>query len=132
MSDLGMEILLDHYKDPRNFGHLDHPDIAHEEGNPSCGDQLRIEIRLNGDVIEEIRFNGKGCAVSQASASMLTEELKGKSLDFVKRMSKDQMLDLIGIEVNPMRLKCALLALKATKIGAFGIAEWHDDDEEGL
>lgn len=132
MSDLGMEILLDHYKDPRNFGHLDHPDITHEEGNPSCGDQIRIEIKLSGDVIEEIRFNGKGCAVSQASASMLTEELKGKSLDSVKRMSKDQMLDLIGIEVNPMRLKCALLALKATKIGAFGVAEWHDDDEEDV
>jgi nitrogen fixation NifU-like protein len=127
-----MEILLDHYKDPRNFGHLDHPDITHEEGNPSCGDQIRIEIKLSGDVIEEIRFNGKGCAVSQASASMLTEELKGKSLDSVKRMSKDQMLDLIGIEVNPMRLKCALLALKATKIGAFGVAEWHDDDEEDV
>jgi len=130
MSDLGMEILLDHYKDPRNFGHLENPDIKHEEGNPSCGDQITIELQLDGDIIKDMRFNGKGCAVSQASASMLTEELIGKSLEYAQTMTKEQMLEIIGIEVNPMRLKCAMLALKATKIGAFGLSEWHNEDEE--
>ncbi len=134
MSDLGMEVLLDHYKDPRNYGPLESPDISHEEGNPSCGDQIRIDIKLSGDVISEIHFSGKGCAVSQASASMLTEELKGKPLEAIKKIGKDEMLDLIGIEVNPMRLKCALLALKAAKIGAFGREAWqqqqNDEDEE--
>ena len=130
MSDLDMEILLDHYKDPRNFGHLDNPDVQHEEGNPSCGDQITIELQLDGNVIADMRFNGKGCAVSQASASMLTEVLIGKTLEDVTQMGRDEMLDIIGIEVNPMRLKCALLALKATKIGALGADVWNNEDEE--
>jgi len=131
MDELGLEILLDHYKDPRNYGHLEDPDIVHEEGNPSCGDQIRIEIKLNGEIIEDIRFSGKGCAISQAAASMLTEELKGKPLEYVKQMGKDEMLDLLGVEVNPMRLKCALLALKVAKAGAYGITAWPGEDEEG-
>lgn len=129
MNELGLELLLDHYKDPRNYGHLENPDIAHEEGNPSCGDQMRIEMKLNGSIIEDIRFSGKGCAVSQAAASMLTEEFKGKSLEDVKRFEKDQMLELLGVEVNPMRLKCALLALKTVKLGAYGAASWQEDEE---
>lgn len=129
MNELGLELLLDHYKDPRNFGHLENPDISHEEGNPSCGDQIRIEMKLNGSRIEDIRFSGKGCAISQAAASMLTEELKDKSLEDVKKFDKDQMLELLGVEVNPMRLKCALLALKTVKLGAYGAAAWQEDEE---
>ncbi len=129
MNELGLELLLDHYKDPRNFGRLEDPDIVREEGNPSCGDQIRIEIKLKGSMIEDIRFSGKGCAISQAAASMLTEELKGKSLEDVKRFDKDQMLELLGVEVNPMRLKCALLALKTVKLGAYGAAAWSEDQE---
>lgn len=130
MSDLGMEILLDHYKDPRNYGHLENPDISHHEGNPSCGDEITIELQLDGDTITDMRFSGKGCAVSQAAASLLTEELIGQPLERIKEIGRDEMLDLIGIEVNPMRLKCALLAIKATRIGAFGISEWYNMDEE--
>ena len=129
MNELGLELLLDHYKDPRNYGHLENPDIVREEGNPSCGDQIRIEIKLNGSTIEDIRFSGKGCAISQAAASMLTEELKGRSLEDVKQLDKDQMLELLGVEVNPMRLKCALLALKTVKLGAYGAVAWSEDDE---
>jgi len=129
MNELGLELLLDHYKDPRNYGHIENPDIAHEEGNPSCGDQMRIEMKLNGSIIEDIRFSGKGCAVSQAAASMLTEEFKGKSLEAVKQFDKDQMLELLGVEVNPMRLKCALLALKTVKLGAYGATSWQEDEE---
>lgn len=133
LDEMGMELLLDHYKDPRNFGRLEHPDISHEEGNPSCGDQICIEIRLGEDekTIEDIRFSGKGCAISQAAASMLTEELKGRPLNDVKGIGKREMLDLLGVEVNPMRLKCALLALKAVRSGAFGLSEWPGLDEDG-
>lgn len=127
MNELGLELLLDHYKDPRNYGHLERPDIVYEEGNPSCGDQIRIEIKLNGSTIEDIRFSGKGCAISQAAASMLTEELKGKSLEDVKHFDKDQMLELLGVQVNPMRLKCALLALKIVKVGAYGASAWSEE-----
>ena len=128
MNELGLELLLDHYKDPRNFGHLENPDIVYEEGNPSYGDQIRIEIKLNGETIEDIRFSGKGCAISQAAASMLTEELKGKPLEDVKKFGKDQMLTLLGVDVNPMRLKCALLALKIVRVGAYGAAEWPEEE----
>lgn len=134
MDDVGMEVLLDHYKDPRNFGHLDDPDVAHEEGNPSCGDQIAIEIQLSadGETVDDIKFNGKGCAISQAASSILTEELKGQPLERAREMGKREMLDLLGIEVNPMRLKCALLALKITRAGAFGLDEWPNGDDEEL
>jgi nitrogen fixation NifU-like protein len=128
VNELGLELLLDHYKDPRNYGQLEDPDIVHEEGNPSCGDQIRIEMKLSGSTIEDIRFSGKGCAISQAAASMLTEELKGKSLEDVKQFTKEQMLELLGVAVNPMRLKCALLALKIVKIGAYGATAWAEDE----
>jgi nitrogen fixation NifU-like protein len=131
MDEFGLELLLDHYKDPRNFGHLENPDVIREEGNPSCGDQIRIEIVLGDhDTIRDIRFSGKGCAISQAAASMLTEHIKGKSLEDVKRLGKREMLDLLGVEVNPMRLKCALLALKVVKGGLFEMSEWPNGDED--
>ena len=131
MDELGLEFLLDHYKDPRNFGHLEDPDVAHEEGNPSCGDQLRIEIELDDhDTIEDIRFSGKGCAISQAAASMLTEEIKGKPLEDVRKLGKREMMELLGVDVNPMRLKCALLALKIVKGGLFEMHEWPNGDED--
>lgn len=133
MNELGLEILLDHYKDPRNFGHLEDPDVVHEEGNPSCGDQIRMELKLRDQRVEDVRFSGKGCAISQAAASMLTEEIKGKPLEAIRGMGKREMLDLLGVEVNPMRLKCALLALKVVKGALFDEREWpNGDDEEEL
>jgi nitrogen fixation NifU-like protein len=131
MDEFGLELLLDHYKDPRNFGQLEDPDVVGEEGNPSCGDQIRIEIKLGDhNTIEDIRFSGKGCAISQAAASMLTEHIKGKPLADVKRLGKREMLDLLGVEVNPMRLRCALLALKVVKGGLFEMREWPNGDED--
>lgn len=130
MNELGLEILLDHYKDPRNFGHLEDPDAVHEEGNPSCGDQIRMELKLKDDRVEDVRFSGKGCAISQAAASMLTEEIKGKPLSEIRKMGKREMLDLLGVEVNPMRLKCALLALKVVKGALFDEHEWPNGDDE--
>jgi nitrogen fixation NifU-like protein len=125
-----LDFIIEHYKNPQNFGHLENPDIVHEEGNPSCGDQIRIELKIENNRIADVRFSGKGCAISQAAASILTEEIKGKTLDEVKQFDKQKMLDLLGIELSAMRLKCALLALKVVKAGVYGIKGWPGEDDE--
>ncbi len=125
-----LDFIIEHYKNPQNFGHLENPDIVHEEGNPSCGDQIRIELKIENNRITDVRFSGKGCAISQAAASILTEEIKGKTLDEVKQFDKQKMLDLLGIELSAMRLKCALLALKVVKAGIYGIKGWPGEDDE--
>ncbi|MCS7230165.1 MAG: SUF system NifU family Fe-S cluster assembly protein [Candidatus Kryptonium sp.] len=129
MDELQMEILLDHYQNPRNFGHLENPDIVHEEGNPSCGDQIRIEIKIQDNKISDIKFTGKGCTISQASASILTEIVKGKTLDEIKKFSKEDMLNALGIPISPIRLKCALLGLKVLKAGIYGINTWPGEED---
>lgn len=129
MDELQMEILLDHYNNPRNFGHLENPDIVYEDGNPSCGDQIRIEIKLEDNRISDIKFTGRGCTISQASASILTEVVKGKTLDEVKNFGKEDMLKALGIPISPIRLKCALLALKVLKGGIYGINTWPGEED---
>ena len=120
------EVILDHYKNPRNKGTLDPADFSFEDDNPLCGDRIRIDVRVGEDnKVKEVAFSGQGCAISQASASMLTEHIIGKSLDEVKQLSKDDILELLGIELGPVRLKCALLSLKVLKAGVYGI-----NDEE--
>ena len=121
------EYILDHYKNPRNYGRLDSPDISHEENNPLCGDVVGMDFRVREGVIEDIRFHGRGCAISQASASLMTERLKGKTLDEARKINKDDVLGELGIEISPARIKCALLSLKVLKVGAYGLA---DVDEE--
>jgi len=124
-----MEQILDHYQSPRNFGTIEGADLSHEEGNPSCGDLIRIDIALDGERIREIKFSGKGCAISQASSSMLTERLQGASLAEIKAMTKDDILEMLGIELSPMRVKCALLPLKVVKVEAYGLDAWDEDDD---
>ena len=121
------EYILDHYQNPRNYGRLEHPDISHEEDNPLCGDVVGIDLAVKDGVIDEIRFHGRGCAISQASASLLTERLKGLPLDDAKKINKDDVLGELGIEISPARIKCALLPLKVLKVGAYGLA---GEDEE--
>ncbi|HJW83284.1 MAG TPA: SUF system NifU family Fe-S cluster assembly protein [Anaerolineae bacterium] len=130
MQDLSMENILDHYENPRNRGTLEHPDMSHEEDNPVCGDHIRIDLKVDDGVVTDIRFSGKGCSISQAAASMLTEEVKGKPLDEVKHFDKQTVLDLLGIPIGPVRMKCALLSLKVLKAGAYGINGWPGEDEE--
>ncbi len=130
MDDLYRELILDHYQHPHNHGELPNADISYEDSNPLCGDKIRIDIRLKENVVEEVRFNGKGCAISQASASMLTDELIGKSLDEIRNIDKQFILDMLGIPLGPTRIKCALLPLKVIKAGAYGMNHWGDEDDE--
>lgn len=131
MEDLYRENILDHYQNPRNYGTLENPDITYEDDNPLCGDVIRIEIKLDDqNRVAQVAFGGEGCAISQASASMLTEEIMGKSLDEVKKISKDDILDMLGIQLGPVRIKCALLALKVLKAGTYGITDWTGEEEE--
>ncbi len=129
LDDLFRQTILDHYQNPRNFGTLDHPDISAEDSNPLCGDQIRMDLKIKDGRVEAVRFTGKGCSISRAAASMLTEEIEGKTLEEVKQIGKQEVLDMLGIELGPVRLKCALLALKTLKVGVYGIRGWPDEEE---
>ena len=122
MDDLYREQIIDRYKHPRKRGTLDPHDYSYEDDNPLCGDRIRIDVRVDGDGrISEAAFSGVGCAISQASADLLTEAVVGKTLDEVKALGKDDILEMLGIELGPVRLKCALLSLKVLKAGVYGI-----------
>src|SRR5499433_1062011 len=122
------EHILDHYKNPRNFGRLEGADISHEEYNPLCGDLVGMDFRMQDGVIQDVRFHGRGCAISQASASLMTERPKGMRVEDARKISKEDVLGELGIEISPARLKCALLSLKVLKVGAYGLA--HEEDED--
>lgn len=118
------EQIIDLYENPLNYGELKDPDFSYEEDNPLCGDVIRIEIRLDDENrVAEVAWRGDGCAISQASASLLTEAIKGKSLDEVKGFTNEQLLELVGIPLSMARVKCALLSLKVLKAGAYGIPD---------
>lgn len=124
MEELYREVIIDHYKNPRYRGKLEPHDLSFEDDNPLCGDHIRIDLRIDGDKrVSEARFDGHGCAISQASADLLTESIIGKYLDDVKMLEKQDVLDLLGIELGPVRLKCALLSLKVLKAGIYGLGE---------
>ncbi len=128
MDDLYREIIIDRYKNPLFRGLLDPHDFSFEDENPLCGDQIRIDVVVdeNDRVIKSL-FSGHGCAISQASADLLMETIQGKTLDEVKQLTKQDILDLLGIELGPVRLKCALLSLKVLKAGVYGLGEATDE-----
>ena len=116
--DMYREVILDHYKNPRNYGSLEEPD-AHAEGqNPLCGDEVAISVRFgeDGETIQDVRFEGRGCAISQAATSMLTDLVKGRKAEEVASLPKEELLEEVGIQLTPIRLKCAILGLGVLKV----------------
>jgi nitrogen fixation NifU-like protein len=128
MDDLYREVIIDRYKNPRMRGVLDPHDYTYEDDNPLCGDQIRIDLRVDeNERITEAAFSGSGCAISMASADLLVESVVGKTLAEVKQLSKEDILEMLGIELGPVRLKCALLSLKVMKAGVYGIDGVEED-----
>jgi len=113
------DIILDYYKNPRNYGKLDNADSIARDINPLCGDEIEMQIKVNDSKISQIKFDGHGCAISQATASMLTEFVMGKTLDEIKEISKDDVLDILGVTLSHVRIKCALLSLKVLKLAIY-------------
>ena len=119
MIDMYQEELLDHYKNPRNAGSLSNPDIEFSDTNPLCGDEIKVTAKIKNETIEDIKFDARGCAISVAAASKLSEVLKNKPISEIKRMDNKEVLDLLGVPISPMRLKCALLSLRALQKGIY-------------
>jgi len=127
MDDLYREVIIEHYKNPSYRGHLDPHDITFADNNPLCGDHIEITLRTDDmGLVSDARFDGHGCAISQASADLLIESIIGKPLEDVKKLNKQDVLDLLGIDLGPVRLKCALLSLKVLKAGVYGLGESSD------
>jgi nitrogen fixation NifU-like protein len=120
------EAILDHFRNPRNKGTLDPADFSYEDVNPLCGDEIRIDMRSDGERITEVRFSGRGCAISQAAASILTEMVAGQPIEEVKAISRDDVLDELGVPISPARMKCAMLGLKVLKAGIYGVPQADD------
>ena len=132
MSSIYSEIILDYYRHPRNKGNLSPHLIQAKDSNPLCGDVIEIQMQLDNGNVKDVRYNGQGCAISQASASMLTELVKGKSLEEVRKISKEEILSLIGGELSAVRLKCALLSLKVLKTGVYSYLGSMDGSKKEL
>lgn len=128
MDDLYREVIIEHYKHPGYRGRLEPHDIQFADSNPLCGDHIEITLRTDEqNVVEDARFDGRGCAISQASADLLMESIIGKPIEEVKKLSRQDILDMLGIDLGPVRLKCALLSLKVLKAGVYGLGETSDE-----
>ncbi len=129
MDDLYRDHILDHYKNPRNYGDLEGATHHYHDTNPLCGDEITMFLLVGDDgCINDVHFTGRGCAISQASASLLTEKIKGKTLDEAKAVDKDAVLEDLGITISPARVKCALLSLKTLKGAAWGLTAWPGEE----
>jgi nitrogen fixation NifU-like protein len=131
MDDMYREMILDHYRNPRKKGLISPADIDYEEDNPVCGDHIHLTVQLDeNDVVTDVGWDGEGCAISQASASLLYESLIGMSKEEIRHLDKEHILDMLGIELGPVRLKCALLSLKVLKAGAYGLTAWPGEEDD--
>jgi len=124
VEDFYRELIIERFKTPHFRGELDPNDITYEDDNPTCGDHIRIDVRVDeNQIVTEAVFSGEGCAISQASADLMLESIIGKSIEDVKELAKEDILEMLGIELGPTRLKCALLPLKVLKAGVYGVGE---------
>ena len=129
MEDFYRELIIERYKTPHYRGVLDPNDFSYEDDNPTCGDHIRIDVRLDETgVVTEALFSGEGCAISQASADLLVESIIGKNIEEIKALGKEDVLENLGIELGPVRLKCALLPLKVLKAGIYGLGDQEAED----
>ena len=126
MDDLYRDYILDHYKRPRNFGELLPHDLEAHDHNPLCGDEMGVHIRVEDGKIAELRFHGQGCAISQAAASISSEELIGMDVSEIPELSADWIIEQLGIEISPTRRKCALLSLKVMRGATTGDPSWPE------
>jgi nitrogen fixation NifU-like protein len=124
------EYILDHYRNPRNYGKLENPSTHAEDSNPLCGDQLAIDLQVEGDRVTAVRFQGRGCAISQAAASMLSEMIEGQPVEDVVKLGKDDILEALGIPISPARMKCAFLSLRVLH-RSLALAGLEKPEEEG-
>ena len=129
MDDMYRDYILDHYKNPRNSGELPGATNTYQDANPLCGDEITMSLLIADGLVKDVRFKGRGCAISQASASILTEEIKGKTLDEVRAIDRQHVLENLGIPISPARIKCAMLGLKTLKGAAWGLSAWPGDEE---
>jgi nitrogen fixation NifU-like protein len=131
MDDLYRDEILEHYRNPHHFGTLDEPTLVKEGSNPLCGDRITLMLEINDDgTIADVAFTGRGCAISQASASMLTDEIKGKPLSEVANTGRQDVLDNLGIEISPARMKCAMLSLETLKSAVSERVAWQGKTDE--
>jgi nitrogen fixation NifU-like protein len=132
MDALYREYIIDHYKNPRNFGELEARDAEFFDRNPLCGDELGVHVRLEGDRVSDLRFHGQGCAISQATASIISEELKGKTVAEIAELDRNFVTEEIGLELSPTRLKCGLLSLKVAQGALLGTDEWPSGAQDAV
>ncbi len=128
MDDLYRQYILDHFREPRNYGSLEHADIHAGDTNPLCGDRIAIDLSVKDGRVEQVRFSGRGCAISQASASMLTERIEGASLSELRALTPRDVFDMLGVEIGPARQRCALLSLRVLHQGIGGPYTGRFDD----
>jgi nitrogen fixation NifU-like protein len=131
VEDLYRQYILDHYREPRNHGHLEQPDVHAGDTNPLCGDRVELDLQLDGERVHAVRFSGRGCAISQASASMLTEKIEGATLEDLRALAPDDVFEMLGVTIGPARQRCALLALRVLHQGIGGpyTGRYDADDE---
>jgi len=127
-NEIYRENILEHYKHPRHRGTIDQPDITYEDANPLCGDHIRMDLKVRDGCVEQVAFSGHGCSISQAAASMLCERIEGRPLEEIKQLTREDVLEMLGIELGPVRLKCGLLALKTLKAGVYGLTQWPGEE----